>query len=298
MKKYERHTLKRSLLMAVCSLFLLLGMTTLVQAGNDDCFNIYISGIDSRSGMTDSSLSDVNIVATINTNTKQILLVSTPRDYYVPLSISNGVCDKLTHAGTYGVEVSRDTLAMLYDIDIDYYFRIDFSGFKEVIDGLGGITIVSDYTFDSQNVKGYHFDEGENFVDGEAALAFVRERYSFSEGDRQRGRNQMAVIKGVVNKMAESNVLENVYTVIKEISDDYKTDIPVTKMISLAAKYLKDADAWNVVSYSVDGTGDSRSGYSMSTPAYVMIPDMTTVEKAQDLMEKVRSGEILTEDDL
>ena len=65
--------------------------------------------------------SDVNIIATINTDTKQMLLVSTPRDYFVPLSISNGVPDKLTHAGIYGIDVSMDTLGMLYDISLDDY---------------------------------------------------------------------------------------------------------------------------------------------------------------------------------
>ena len=112
-------------------------------------FSVYISGIDSREGLVANSRSDVNIVATVNTETHQVLLVSTPRDYFVPLSISNGVPDKLTHAGIYGIDVSKDTLAMLYQTDIDYYFRVNFGGFEKIIDSLGGITIVSDYTFDS-----------------------------------------------------------------------------------------------------------------------------------------------------
>ena len=87
----------------------------------------------------------MNILAVVNTNTRQVLLVSTPRDYYVPLSISGGARDKLTHAGIYGVDVSEDTLSMLYDVDIDYYFRVNFSGFEQLIDALGGITVQSDY---------------------------------------------------------------------------------------------------------------------------------------------------------
>lgn len=139
----------------------------------DEVYTIYISGIDTRGAMTSSSLSDVNIIATVNLKTKQILLVSTPRDYYVPLSISNGVPDKLTHAGIYGVNVCMDTLEMLYGIDINYYFRLNFAGFIQIIDSLGGVTINSDYDFDSQNVKGFHFNKGENFVNGEQALAFA-----------------------------------------------------------------------------------------------------------------------------
>lgn len=295
MKKQIEKMGKRIVVLLMAAV-LVLSNVSMVWAGKDSCFTMYISGIDSRSGLTESSLSDVNIIATVNTDTKQVLLVSTPRDYYVPLSISDGVPDKLTHAGTYGVEVSRDTLAMLYGIDVDYYFRIDFAGFKEVIDGLGGITIVSDCTFTSQNDAGYYFQEGENFVDGAAALAFARERYAFSEGDRQRGRNQMAVIEGVINKVTSSGMIKNVLTVMKEIDGDYETDLPFTKMLSLASEYLLGDGDWNVVTYSVNGTGDSKSTYSSSTPAYVMIPDMATVEKAQELMRQVRDGEVLSQD--
>ena len=86
------------------------------DAVTDEVYTIYISGIDTRGGMTASSLSDVNILLTVNTRTRQVLMVSTPRDYYVPLSISNGVPDKLTHAGIYGVNVCMDTLEMLYEL--------------------------------------------------------------------------------------------------------------------------------------------------------------------------------------
>ena len=95
-------------------------------------FVMYISGIDTRGSISNRSRSDVNILAAVNPNTRKIVLVSTPRDYYVPLSISNGVRDKLTHAGIYGVNVSMDTLGMLYGIDINYYFRVNFSGFEKI----------------------------------------------------------------------------------------------------------------------------------------------------------------------
>ena len=84
------------------------------EKNNDRVFTMYISGIDTRGGMIAKSRSDVNILATVNVDTRQVLLVSTPRDFYVPLPISNGQPDKLTHAGIYGVDVSIGTLEMLY----------------------------------------------------------------------------------------------------------------------------------------------------------------------------------------
>lgn len=90
------------------------------SADVQEVYTLYISGSDSREGLYTVGRSDVNILATINTKTRQVLLVTTPRDYFVPLSISDGVPDKLTHAGIYGVDVSIETLEMLYETDIDY----------------------------------------------------------------------------------------------------------------------------------------------------------------------------------
>ena len=261
---------------------------------DDLIFTLYISGIDTRGAMTAKSRSDVNIIATVNTKTRQILLVSTPRDYYVPLSISNGVPDKLTHAGIYGINVCMDTLGMLYDEEINYYFRLNFAGFVNIIDALGGITINSDYDFNSKNTAGYHFNQGENYVNGEQALAFARERYAFQEGDRQRGRNQMAVIEGVINKALSPELLKNYSSVLESLTGSFETNVPYDMLASLVRKQLNEGGSWNVVSYSVDGTGDTQKPYSMSQKAYVMVPDYTTVDKAKTLMAQVRNGETIT----
>ena len=268
------------------------------DAVTDEVYTIFVSGIDTRGGMTASSRSDVNIILTLNATTKQILMVSTPRDYFVPLSISNGVPDKLTHAGIYGVNVCMDTLDMLYDIDINYYFRLNFAGFEQIIDALGGVTVNSDYDFDSGNTTGYHFNKGENHLNGEQALVFARERYAFKEGDRQRGRNQMAVIQGVVDKATQPAFLKNYLSVLDSLDGAFETNVPYDVMASLVRKQLDEGGSWQVLSYSVDGTGDTQKPYSMSSKAYVMIPDQNTVDKAKVLMKKVREGFRLSEADV
>lgn len=256
--------------------------------------NIYISGSDTReSTLPAKSRSDVNILASINTQTRQVLLLSTPRDYYVPLSISGGVPDKLTHAGIYGVQVSMDTLSMLYDVPVDYYFRVNFNGFVDIIDALGGIDVYSDYTFDSRNVAGYHFNEGWNTVNGEQALAFCRERYAFSSGDRQRGKNQMAVIQGVLNKATSPAILTSYTSVLDSAAGCMETNVPYDTIAQIVRDQLSGGGSWNVVSYSVDGTGDSQVPYSMSSSVYVMIPDQSTVDQAKSLLAQVSQGETL-----
>lgn len=265
------------------------------NAKNPSVFTMYISGIDSRTGLIAKSRNDVNIIATVNTETRQILLVSTPRDYYVPLSISNGVPDKLTHAGIYGIDVSMKTIEMLYNTKIDYYFRVNFSGFEQIVDALGGITIVSDYTFNSKNVPGYSFVKGENYVDGEKALVFARERYAFSAGDRQRGKNQLAVIEGVINKAMSTALLTNYSNVMESVEGCFETSVPYDVIASVVRKQLDQGGAWNIVSYSVDGTGASKRPYSMSTNAYVMVPNYDTVNTAISMMNQVKEGKILQE---
>ncbi len=262
---------------------------------SDMVFTVFISGIDTRGVMTAKSRSDVNIIATINTKTKQVLLVSTPRDYFVPLSISGGTPDKLTHAGIYGINVCMDTLGMLYDQDINYYFRLNFGGFVNIIDALGGITINSDYDFNSGNITGYHFNQGENFVNGEQALVFARERYAFQEGDRQRGRNQMAVIEGVINKALSPELLKNYTSVLSGMEGSFETNVPYDVIATLVRDQLNEGGSWNIVSFSVDGTGDTQKPYSMSQAAYVMVPDYSTVDKAKGLMAQVRNGEVITQ---
>ena len=243
-------------------------------AVTDEVYTIYVSGIDTRGEMTASSRSDVNIILTVNTRTKQILMISTPRDYFVPLSISNGVPDKLTHAGIYGVNVSMDTLNMLYDININYYFRLNFAGFEKIIDALGGITVNSDYEFDSQNTKGYHFNKGENHLNGEQ------------------------VIQGVVDKATQPAFLKNYLSVMDSLDGCFETNVPYDIIASLVRRQLDEGGSWQVLSYSADGTGDTQKPYSMSQKAYVMIPDQTTVDKAKTLMKKVREGFMLSEADV
>lgn len=253
----------------------------------DGIFTMYISGIDTFGAISARSRSDVNILAVVNTNTHQVQLINTPRDYYVPLSISDGMKDKLTHAGIYGVNVSKDTLGMLYGIEINYFFRINFSGFQELIDALGGITVNSDVEFDA---GGYHFNQGANTLNGEQALAFSRERKSFADGDRQRGRNQMAVITGVIQKMQSPAILQNFSQLMDGIEGSFESDISYGLLTGMVKDQLSGGGAWNVASYSVDGSGTTASTYSMSQPLYVMEPDMSTVEHAKELIQNVVNG--------
>lgn len=260
----------------------------------DDIFTLYVSGIDTTGTPAVNRNSDVNILLTVNTNTRQILMISTPRDYFVPLSISNGVKDKLTHAGCYGIDVSVDTLEMLYGVNIDHYLKVNFSGFTKIIDSLGGVTVNSDYDFTA--VSGQHYVVGANTLNGSEALAFARERHAFASGDRQRGKNQMAVIEAVINEMTSSSMLLNYTSVLSALSDSMVTDMSYDEISDLVKMQLSDMSGWDIVRYSVDGTGDEQMTYSLNSKNYVMVPDQSTVDHAKSLLSSIYNNTSISKD--
>ena len=253
-------------------------------------FIMYCSGIDTYGSIAKTSRSDVNIIAVVNPETSQILLVNTPRDYYVPLSISNGVRDKLTHAGIYGVDVSMATLEMLYDIDIDYYVRVNFSGLKDIVNALGGVKVYSDFDFTSD--WGPSFKKGYNNVDGKQALAFCRERHHFAAGDNQRGKNHQHMISAILDKATSPSILKNFNKLMKSIEGSFETNMKTKKITSYVKYQMDEMPNWKIDSISVDGTGSKDYTYSMPrSRAYVMRPDSDSVNKARTTIKRVLNGE-------
>ncbi|MGI6057198.1 MAG: LCP family protein [Bilifractor sp.] len=272
------------------------------KAANSDItktpFVVYISGSDTRSQMLDTSRSDVNILMAVNPETRQILLLNTPRDYYIPNPAGNGELDKLTHLGIYGINVSMQGLADLYQENVDYYGQINFTGFETLIDAIGGITVDCPQAFEAE---GYSFSEGPNTMDGAQALVFARERHSFSSGDNERGRNQMRVITAVIQKITgdSANLLLHYSEVLDSLQGMFVTNLTSEDIASLVKMQIDDSRSWNVKSYAVTGTSGSEYTYSMpSMKAYVMYEDKDMVQKGADLIDKVMNGETLTDADV
>jgi len=267
-----------------------------------ESFNIYISGIDVYGNISKTSRSDVNIIATVNPLTKEILLTSTPRDSYVELisdDIPAGNMDKLTHAGIHGVDCSMETLSELYDVPISYYAQINFYGFHTLIDVIGGITVYSDIGFNAAGGK-YYFPAGQVELDGEKALAFARERHGVPGGDSTRGKNQMKVITAVVNKLTSGSTIISNYTgIMNSLQGMFQTNVEMDTISDLVKMQLEDMSSWNIKSYAVTGAGSSQITFSMpGKPLYVMIPNEASVNHGQNLIDRVIAGEVLTDADL
>lgn len=254
-------------------------------SSDENTMIVYISGIDMWGAVNARSRSDVNILAVVNTKTGHIQLINTPRDYYIYLPEQNGY-DKLTHAGLYGVDSSMSALENLYGIKIDYYIRMNFSGFESVIDTLGGVNVYSQYDFTVDPIK--HYTVGYNHLTGLEALAFARERHAFANGDIQRGINQMEVIKAVISRMTSVDALENYDKLLGEVEDCVMMDIPSNVIYDLVRYQLSSDVSWKIDNYTVTGTGDSTYTYSMpNRTCYVMQPDEDKVDEAKKLIEDV-----------
>ena len=268
-------------------------------------FVVYCSGIDARvDDISAKSRSDVNILAVVNPTTKQILLVNTPRDYYLPLA-RNGELDKLTHAGLYGIDESMKVLGNLYGVQADYYVRVNFAGLVKIVDALGGVDIESDANFTcvpmetpdgtgDYTYQKYSFTKGINHVNGSQALAFARERKAFADGDNRRGQHQMTVIKAIVNKACSSAVLTKYQELLKAASDAFITNMPYADISSLVQMQLGDMADWNITTYAVSGEGSTEYCYALGDKAWVMIKDSSKVNTAKNMIQQVINGEVPT----
>ena len=236
------------------------------KVSQNKAFNIYISGIDTYGPISSVSRSDVNIIMTVNQETKKILLTTTPRDAYVPIADGgNNQNDKLTHAGIYGVDASIHTLENLYGIDLNYYARLNFTSFLKLIDLLGGVDVNNDQEFTSLHGN-YHFPVGNVHLDSERALGFVRERYSLANGDGDRGRNQQKVISAIVQKLTSAEALKNFDDIMQSLQDSVQTNMPPETMVSLVNAQLASGGKYTVITRDLKGTG------RMDLPSYAM-PD-------------------------
>ncbi|MGN0514295.1 MAG: LCP family protein [Lachnospiraceae bacterium] len=261
----------------------------------NECFSVLLSGMDSSGKLGASGHSDVNIVATVNPDTKEILLVTIPRDSYVTVHYGDGTDsgskkDKLTHTGNKGIACTMATIEAMLDIDIDYYVRLNFTGLEKLVDALGGIDVVSDYAFTSY-AKDFTYVKGVNHMSGYMALIFARERHAFADGDFQRSRNQIKVIQAIADKAMSITMLTNYTGIMESLKDVLGTNIPQEQMTKLVKMQLSDMSPWTIKSYNI--TGGTGMEYCLSygaNPLSIVYPNTDMIAVAKAKMAALEAG--------
>ena len=258
-------------------------------------FNVLISGSDTRGGFDENGRSDVIMVATINPKTSTILLTSVPRDFYVTTACDaadgcmQGALDKITHTGIHGTNTTKRTVEQLLGIEINYTFKVGFDTVTDLVDALGGVdvTVAPGYAYSNSAIT---IHEGVNHLNGTQALEYARERYAYTEGDRQRTKNQQQVLMGIVNEATKPSVITKYASIMDAMANTFSTTMSNEEISDLIKYQINNNPKWKMEQYMVDGTGDTLMCAELGDAASVMVPDQSTVKMAKDKINAVLAG--------
>ena len=264
---------------------------------SDKAFTVFIAGNDTRSGVLSIyGRTDVDILLTVNPETAQALIISIPRDTFLPNPALNYVNDKLTHLGNNGIMNTVEGLSDLYDIVMNYYAAVNFNTFKIIVDTLGGIDIYNPYGFQGAH---QYFPQGDLHMNGEDALEYVRIRHSLSTGDFGRNEHQAIVLKSILKKLTSRTVLEKADALLTNLSGTVATNIDPTSLMELAAEELDHRRDWNIIYYHLGGYGTMDETASMpGVMLYVAYPYNSQLIFVRDEVRSVLKGEILEQKEL
>lgn len=258
-------------------------------------FNVLISGSDTRGGFDENGRSDVIMIATVNPKTHTILLTSVPRDFYVTTACDagdgcmQGALDKITHTGIHGTNTTKRTVEQLLGIEINYTFKVGFDTVTELVDVLGGVDVYVEPGY-AVHTSYLNVNEGINHLNAEQALAYARERYSYTEGDRQRTKNQQQVLMGIVKEATKPSVITNYAAIMDTMANTFSTTMSNAEITDLIKYQLNNNPTWKMEQYMVDGTGDTLMCAELGDAASVMVPDQSTVKMAKDKINAVLAG--------
>ena len=258
-------------------------------------FNVLISGSDTRGGFDENGRSDVIMIATVNPKTHTILLTSVPRDFYVTTACDvgdgcmQGALDKITHTGIHGTNTTKRTVEQLLGIEINYTFKVGFDTVTKLVDTLGGVDVYVEPGYEFHN-SDLSVNEGKNHLYGEEALNYARERYAYTEGDRQRTKNQQQVLMGIVKEATKPSVITNYAAIMDTMANTFSTTMSNEEITDLIKYQLNNNPTWKMEQYMVDGTGDTLMCAELGDAASVMVPDQSTVKMAKDKINAVLAG--------
>lgn len=255
-----------------------------VYPGKDN-FSVLFIGVDERPGET-RSRSDVLLLATFNKDEPSIKMVSIPRDSYV--EIPGRGLDKINHAHAFGgVDLAVETVEELLDIPVDYYVKLNFQAFVDIIDALGGVTVEVPFTFSEQDSSGKHnaitLYEGVQTLNGEEALAYVRMRKEDPLGDIGRGQRQQEVVRALIKKAASITSVTKYDDVLDGLGDNIAMNLTFQNIVALHpfASSIKSMD-----SLKLEGENAYINGIY-----YYVLDEESVNEVSEQLKEHLGLGE-------
>ncbi|WP_347862380.1 LCP family protein [Salimicrobium sp. PL1-032A] len=257
---------------------------TAVTPGEDH-FSVLFVGVDGSEARSSSNedrqnLSDALVLATFNEEGKSIQLLSIPRDTYTYIPEVERK-DKITHAHAYGgIDSTVESVEGLLDVPVDYYVRLNFNSFVEVVNSIGGVEYDVPYDLKEQNSrdrdKAIELEEGTQVLNGEEALAVARTRKQ--DSDLHRGQRQMEMIQAIADEVSSFRSFGNYGKIIDAVGDDMTTNMTFDQMITFKDYFLQE-DGFAFETMQLQGEG----GFAEKGIWYYMVNDENLHEVQYDL---------------
>lgn len=256
-----------------------------------DVYNIYINGLDFTGIMR-----DYNLIATINLKTNKIVLTSIPRDYYIDVPAYN-MKDTLMCLGSLDSEVSKEALEKLFSTKIDYTINLNTNSLVNIVNAINGVDFCSDYefttthalvtdTYNDSKGKKLHVNKGCKTYNGLEILTIARERNAFPGRDRYRQKNCRQILINIAKKLASATTLTNYTEVLNSFDGLYTTDMNDKTVKSLIKSAIENPN-FEIIEQSVDGSDGIGVGHLGTQESWIMNPDMNTVNKAKEEINKI-----------
>jgi LCP family protein required for cell wall assembly len=247
-----------------------------------DPFSILFLGIENYSTGGKGGRTDSMILVTVNPKDKTIQKMSIPRDTYVEIP---GRIHKTKINGAYaygGLQLTVDTVEKFLHVPIDYYVTVDFNGFKNIVDAVGGIDVNVPFDFwehtDTHPRRTVYFHKGEQHLNGTQALAYSRMRKRDPRGDFGREDRQQQVMLSIVDKLKSPETILKIDKYAGVFSKNVATNMSMTEGLSLFTN-MKDVSAQNIETLKLEGKDDYING------VYYYVPDETSVN---DITSRMR----------
>ena len=172
----------------------------------------------------------------------------------------------------------------------------------KIVDALEGIDIYNPYTFTTSSTNSFQgtFEKGNLHLDGNQALAYVRERKALDNGDIGRGEHQNIVIQSMIDKLTEPMIITRIDKLLSSMEGTFKTNIIMDEIYALAQMQLDDMAMWNIITYSLGGTSGYETVASLdenNTYSVVYLDD-EQIQFVQDVVQQVYNGELIEQDNL
>lgn len=268
--------------------------------------NILLVGVDKRPQESGPPRTDTLILVSVAPETKEVSMISIPRDLWVPIPGYN-VNAKINQA--YGIGELRGypgggpallkrTVSELTGYPVHYYAMVDFNGFRTLIDLIGGIEVCVPYTIhdeqfptDNYGVETLHIEAGCQHMDGELALKYVRTRHA--DSDYARARRQQQVLLAVRDKVLQARMLPTLLMrapqILRSLTGSLETDIPLDQLVALA-RLASDIEEDHIRREVIDNRY-GRETYA-ANGAWILVPDR---EKLRPLFDSMLAPRVRVE---